>query len=295
MRVLSLFDGMSCGQLALNRAGIKVNKYYASEIDKHAIKITQTNFPNTIQLGDVTRWREWDIDWSSIDLLIGGSPCQGFSFAGKELNFEDTRSKLFFVYVNILNHIKQHNPNVKFLLENVIMKPRFQNVISEYLGVEPIHINSNVIAVANRNRLYWTNFEVGQPKPNGITFDDIRDDVDEWLSPTYIEKVKNWKAQQDPIKNATLINAKQKLPILTARGHNQSHSGMILVTDGTRYRYLTNNEAERAMTVPDNYTSCVSDKESAKCLGNGWTVDVIAHILKHLGSEKQIYKKKKLI
>lgn len=295
MRVLSLFDGMSCGQLALNRAGIKVNKYYASEIDKHAIKITQTNFPNTIQLGDVTRWREWDIDWSSIDLLIGGSPCQGFSFAGKELNFEDTRSKLFFVYVNILNHIKQHNPNVKFLLENVIMKPRFQNVISEYLGVEPIHINSNVIAVANRNRLYWTNFEVSPPKPNGITFDDIRQDVDEWLSPTYIEKVKNWKAQQDPIKNATLINAKQKLPILTARGHNQSHSGMILVTDGTRYRYLTNNEAERAMTVPDNYTSCVSDKESAKCLGNGWTVDVIAHILKHLGSEKQIYKKKKLI
>lgn len=135
MNVLSLFDGISCGRIALDRAGIKVNNYYASELDKHAIKVTQANWPETIQLGDVTKWREWDIDWSSIDLLIGGSPCQGFSFAGKQLAFDDPRSKLFFVYVDILNHIKDVNPYLKFLLENVKMKKEYLDVISETLGV----------------------------------------------------------------------------------------------------------------------------------------------------------------
>lgn len=133
MNVLSLFDGMSCGQIALNRIGITPAKYYAAELDKYAITVTQANYPNTIQLGDVTKWREWDIDWSSIDLLIGGSPCQGFSFAGKQLAFDDPRSKLFFVYVDILNHIKSVNPNVKFLLENVKMKKEFLDVITESL------------------------------------------------------------------------------------------------------------------------------------------------------------------
>ena len=295
MNVLSLFDGMSCGQLALKKIGVEIDRYYASEIDKHAIEVTMHNFPNTTQLGDVTKWRQWDIDWSKIDLLIGGSPCQGFSFAGKELNFEDPRSKLFFVYVDILNHIKEYNPNVKFLLENVVMKPRFQNVISEYLGVEPICINSSRLSAANRQRLYWSNFKVNAPKHLGITFDDIMEDNQDYLSDSYIEKVKNWKAQQDPIKNATLIGAKQKLPTLTARGHNQSHSGMILITDGTRYRYMTNVEAERAMTVPDGYTSCLSNKESAKCLGNGWTVEVIVHILKHMYNKQETFVRKKLI
>lgn len=135
MNVLSLFDGMSCGRIALERAGIEVNKYYASELDKYAIKVTQANWPETIHLGDVTKWREWDIDWSSIDLLIGGSPCQGFSFAGKQLAFDDPRSKLFFVYVDILNHIKSVNPGVKFLLENVKMKKEFLNVISDCLAL----------------------------------------------------------------------------------------------------------------------------------------------------------------
>ena len=130
MNVLSLFDGMSCGQIALNRIGIKPANYYASEVDKHAIKVTQANYPDTIQLGDVTKSREWGIDWSSIDLLMGGSPCQGFSFAGKGLAFDDPRSKLFFVYVDILNHIKSVNPNVKFLLENVKMKKEHMDVIT---------------------------------------------------------------------------------------------------------------------------------------------------------------------
>lgn len=122
MNVLSLFDGISCGRLALERAGITVDKYYASEIEPNAIKIAQKNWVDTIQLGDVTNWRKWNIDWASIDLLIGGSPCQGFSSAGKLLNFNDPRSKLFFEYVDIFNHIKQYNSDVKFLLENVKMK-----------------------------------------------------------------------------------------------------------------------------------------------------------------------------
>lgn len=122
INVLSLFDGMSCGQIAFNKAGFKINNYYASEIDKYAMKVSRENFPDTIYLGDIENWKSWAIDWSSIDFLIGGSPCQGFSFSGKGLAFDDPRSRLFFLYVDILNHIKQHNPDVKFLLENVRMK-----------------------------------------------------------------------------------------------------------------------------------------------------------------------------
>ena len=279
---MSLFDGISCGKVALDRAGIKVKNYYASEIDEYAMQVSKNNHPDIIQLGDVNAWRDWNIDWSQIDLLIGGSPCQGFSFAGKLLNFNDERSKLFFVYVDILNHIKRVNPNVKFLLENVKMKADYQNVISGYLGVEPMRINSSLVSAARRDRLYWVNFDVDMPEDRGITFDDINGNTTDWLSNTYIDKVSKWKAQQDPLKNVTYIGTKAKLPCLTARGYNQSHSGMILISDGTRYRYLTNNEAELAMTLPIDYTKGISDRERARCLGNGWTAEVIVHILKHL-------------
>ena len=279
---MSLFDGISCGKVALDRAGIKVKNYYASEIDEYAMQVSKNNHPNIIHLGDVNAWRNWNIDWSQIDLLIGGSPCQGFSFAGKLLNFNDERSKLFFVYVDILNHIKSVNPNVKFLLENVKMKADYQNVISGYLGVEPMRINSALVSAARRDRLYWVNFNVDMPEDRGITFDDINGNTTDWLSNTYIDKVSKWKAQQDPLKNVTYIGTKAKLPCLTARGYNQSHSGMILISDGTRYRYLTNNEAELAMTLPIDYTKGISDRERARCLGNGWTAEVIVHILKHL-------------
>lgn len=280
--VLSLFDGISCGRLALERAGIKVDKYYASEIDQFAMQVSKNNYPDIIQLGDVTDWKDWDIDWSKIDLLIGGSPCQGFSFAGNQLNFNDDRSKLFFEYVDILNHIKSVNPKVKFLLENVCMKKEYQDVISSYLGTAPIKINSSLVSAANRNRLYWTNFEFDVLADRNITFDDINDHSQDWLSNDYINKVSKWKAQQDPIKNATYIGTNSKLPCLTARGYNQSHSGMILISDGTRYRYLSNTEAELAMTLPVGYTYGISDRERARCIGNGWTVDVIAHIFNNL-------------
>lgn len=184
--VLSLFDGMSCGRLALERAGIKVKQYYASEIDKHAIKVTQHNYPNTIQLGDVTRWREWDIDWAKIGLVLAGSPCQGFSFAGKQLAFDDPRSALFFVFVEIWNHVKKHNPDAKFLLENVKMKKEHELVISNYMGIAPIEINSALVSAQNRDRLYWSNISaepyglfgdmqcmIPQPKDKGILLRDI--------------------------------------------------------------------------------------------------------------------------
>jgi len=173
MNVLSLFDGMSCGQIALNRIGLKPAKYYAAEIDKYAVQVTQANWPETVQLGDVTKWQEWDVDWKGIDLLIGGSPCQGFSFAGKQLAFDDPRSKLFFVYVDILKHIRALNPDVKFMLENVRMKKEYLEVISEQLGVEPVFINSNLVSAQNRQRFYWANWKIEQPKDKGILLADI--------------------------------------------------------------------------------------------------------------------------
>ena len=173
VNVLSLFDGISCGQQALERLGVEVGKYYASEIDKYAISITQKNYPDTIQLGDVAKWHEWDIDWGKIDLIIGGSPCQGFSMAGKQLAFDDPRSALFFVFVDIRNHIQKFNPDVKFLLENVRMKKEHLAVITEYMGVEPVMINSALVSAQNRVRFYWANWEITQPEDRGILLKDI--------------------------------------------------------------------------------------------------------------------------
>ena len=190
MNVLSLFDGMSCGQIALRELEIKVDRYYASEINKHAIKQTQLNFPDTIQLGDVRGVHAKDLP--KIDLLIGGSPCQGFSFAGKQLNFNDPRSALFFEFVRILNECRKINPDVKFLLENVRMKREYEQVISDTLGIKPVMINSALVSAQNRVRLYWSNIrtapdglfeiktDIPQPEDRGLFLRDIlEDDVDE--------------------------------------------------------------------------------------------------------------------
>lgn len=280
INVLSLFDGMSCGQIALNRLGIKVSKYYASEIDKAPMKVTQHNYPETIQVGDVTKLKGADLP--QIDLLIGGSPCQGFSFAGKQLNFEDPRSILFFEFVRLLDECKPKY----FLLENVKMKKEWQDVITDLLGVQPIRINSSKFTAAKRDRLYWTNIpNISEPIDKEISFDDINSNIDEWIEPERIERIAAWKAQQKPLKNATFIGRKSKLPCLTARGYNQYHSGMILITNGEKYRYLTNEEAEMAQGVPVGYTSICNDRERSHMLGNGWTVDVIAHIFSQLKNE----------
>ena len=170
INVLSLFDGMSCGQIALDKLGIEVDNYFASEIDKYAMQVTKHNYPNTKHIGDVTKVKGADLP--RIDLLIGGSPCQGFSFAGKQLNFDDPRSKLFFEFVRLL---KETKPKY-FLLENVRMKKEYQDIITEYLGIEPILINSALLTAHNRPRLYWTNIpNVEQPSDNSICFENIRD------------------------------------------------------------------------------------------------------------------------
>ena len=171
MNVLSLFDGMSCGQLALKRANIPYKKYFASEIDKYAIQITQKNFPDTVQLGDVNNWMNWNLP--KIDLLLGGSPCQGFSVAGYGLNFSDPRSQLFFRYVDCLQWYKP----TWFLLENVKMKKEWQEVISNLLGVQPIEIDSALVSAQSRKRLYWTNIpNITQPEDKGILLKDIIED-----------------------------------------------------------------------------------------------------------------------
>lgn len=185
MTVLSLFDGMSCGQIALREAGIKVDQYFASEIDRHAISQTQLNFPDTIQLGDVKTVSGYDLP--KIDLVLGGSPCQGFSLAGKQLNFDDPRSKLFFEFVRVLNEVRQVNPSVKFLFENVRMRKDYEAIISEHLGVQPVRINSSLVSAQNRLRLYWSNIrvkdgytDIPQPDDRGIFLKDILiDDIDE--------------------------------------------------------------------------------------------------------------------
>ena len=174
MNVLSLFDGISTGRLALQRAGITVDSYYASEIDQKAIKISRANWSDVIQIGDIEK-----IDLESlpkIDLLIGGSPCQGFSRAGKGLNFDDPRSRLFFKYVEVLEELKKKNPDIKFLLENVNMAHEWRDIITQYLGVEPVLINSRKVSAALRERLYWTNiWEVSQPEDKGVRLLDIID------------------------------------------------------------------------------------------------------------------------
>lgn len=223
MVILSLFDGMSCGQIALKELGIKIDKYFASEIDKHAIAQTQLNFPKTIQLGRVTEVKATDLP--PIDLLIGGSPCQGFSFAGKQLNFSDPRSVLFFEYVRILKETREINPNVLFLLENVRMKRQFEAVISEQLGLQPVMINSALVSAQNRVRLYWTNIrtrkeglfselytDIPQPKDKGLLLQDILEpNVPEryYLSEKTVANMLKHKERQQKAGNGFGIDIRQ--------------------------------------------------------------------------------------
>lgn len=255
--VLSLFDGMSCGQLALKRAGFNISKYYACEIDKYAIQVTQNNFPNTIQLGDVTKVNAKDL--SKVNLLIGGSPCQGFSFAGKQLNFDDPRSKLFFEYVRLLNQIREVNPNVFFLLENVVMKKEYQDVISQHLDVEPILINSSLVSAQNRKRLYWTNIaKISQPKDKGITWGDVREHGVNAQSYYYTEKAMQWLGRVSQKKNKTLTvhSDSDKMQMLEASHHkkysNQRFFGIVDLPNeiqsvgAMRGRYLVNGKRQDA-------------------------------------------------
>ena len=290
MNVLSLFDGMSCGQIALERACIHVDRYYASEVDKYAIQVTQQNYPNTVQLGDVTNWREWDIDWRSIDLLIGGSPCQGFSYSGKELNFNDPRSKLFFYYVEILNHIRSLNPNIKFMLENVKMRQAFADVITDKLGVTPLLIDSALLSAQRRLRYYWVNWDVQQPSDANIKLSSVlQSDYNYNPAKVVGRKLNEFGKRDDSLKqkNIQYLEVKADNSKMWCLTTVQKDSVLTPLSAGRHappyeYRRLTPVECERLQTVPDNYTDCVSNTQRYKMIGNGFTVDVIAHILKQL-------------
>jgi len=284
--ILSLFDGISAGRLALERAGIEVGTYYRSEIDKFANKVAMHHYPDDVQLGDVAKWREWDIDWASIDILIGGSPCQGFSFAGKQLAFNDSRSALFFVYVDILNHIKSLNPNVKFMLENVKMKKEFVEVINEHLGAEPVVINSALMSAQNRVRLYWCNWDLKQPEDKGILLRDVLEDIE---PDRPCERIKD--GNEGHIANATDFKAMEstkriygvdgKAPTLTTMGGGHREP-KVLIND-VQYRKLTPTECARLQTFPDGWAeSIVSNSQAYKAYGNSWTVEIVGHIFKSL-------------
>ena len=282
MNVLSLFDGMSCGQIALNKLGIKYDNYFASEIDKYAIQVTQKNYPNTKQIGSVVDVNGEDLP--KIDLLFGGSPCQGFSISGNKLNFEDQRSKLFFEFVRLLQEIKPKY----FMLENVgSMNSDIRDRISNILGCKPLHINSSLITAQHRNRYYWTNIPQSNIIENDVKFRDILEsNVD--CKYYYSKKVLN-RLDLEDIKRAGKAGYKCKgievdkcAPIVARhyKGMQSQHYPVIKEVDG--FRKLTPIECERLQTVPDNYTACVSNSQRYKLLGNGWTVDVIAHIFKGL-------------
>jgi len=415
INVLSLFDGMSCGQLALDQLGIPVANYYASEIDKFAIKVAKANYPNMVHLGDVREVethenllrvkhdkygmpKNWE-NHVKIDLLIGGSPCQGFSFAGKNLNFDDPRSKLFFEYVRLLKALKPKY----FLLENVKMKKESEQIISDMLGVEPVQINSNLVSAQNRKRLYWTNIPfAGMPEDRGVKLSDVleygfvdRDkshciDANYWKGgnlKTYFDKSRRQLVFSDDglchvgdadisdkhewinrvyhpegkaptltastgghtqpkvlVKGARIVNRRldaegkrkdndKSIPLQaqlelrdddktnclstvskdsvlanakilqTGRGYNKGglkaqdgkaptlstsswqHNNHLTFDEGITWRKLTPVECERLQTVPDNYTAHVSNTQRYKMLGNGWTIEVIKHLLAPMKGE----------
>lgn len=308
MKVLSLFDGISCGRLALERAGIKVDSYDAYEIESNAIKAAVTNFPDIIEHGDVTK-EDFVKFKGKIDLLIGGSPCQGFSSSGKQLNFNDPRSKLFFEYVRA---IKECQPKY-FLLENVVMKKEWSDIISSYLGVAPIEINSSLVSAQNRRRLYWTNIpNIAQPKDKHITLEDILEDV-EMNNPAAIRGRRINKATivgRRLDKNGHRQDYNKDIPItqcLEVRATNVDKSNCLTTVDKDNvltslpvgrypdvfnkklpFRYYTTKEMCRLQTLPDNYLDMIPITAARKALGNGWTVDVIAHIFSYLPKE---YKK----
>lgn len=289
INVLSLFDGMSCGRIALERLGIKIKNYYASEVDKHAIKVSQHNFPDIIKLGDVTKLKyEAGVLYSEfgefkcgkIDLLIGGSPCQSISNLGKQEGLSG-KSGLFYHYLRIKDECAPTN----FLLENVVGNKNAIKEISSLLHTEPALINSNMFSAQNRARLYWTDIKIDEFVDKQIKLTDILESglpEDSKLSIGRLNWILSEKGKQCINKKYASIDP-IKAQCLTARSDASWNSNY--VTRQGQLSKLTPVEYERLQTVPDNYTNCVSNSQRYKMLGNGWTVDVIAHILKNLNKE----------
>lgn len=304
INVLSLFDGMSCGQIALERASIRVDKYYASEIKESSIKITQKNYPNTIQLGDVELIDDDELSkLETIDLLIAGSPCKNLTFTvvnngNHNQGLKGEHSKLFYEYVRILDWIRDNgNPNVKFMLENVeSMKDKDRDIISSILKVEPIMINSNLVSAQDRKRYYWTNIKVdGVLTDKGITLSDIMLSKEE-VSALEVGRSRFWQKETFDFHG----DDKKIIATLHLNGHdiikrvynpNNKCGTLTAVTGGNhqkkvyqdgRCRKLTPLEYERLQNVPEGYTEGVSNTNRWSALGDGWTIDVIVHIFKGL-------------
>ena len=284
INVLSLFDGISCGQIALERTGIKVNNYYASEIDKHAIKVTQHNYPNTIQLGDVTKWKEWNIEWSKVNLLTAGFPCQAWSLAGKQGGISDPIGALAITLFEIFEHIKKENLNFCFLFENVKMKKQYLTYLNTLFNIDQIEINSSFVSAQHRKRLYWSNIVVEKRiEDKNLTLKDILDNnVEEKYNSRFYKKKEGTLSYKKSRKNIRTIHEKSKT--LLTGGHGISNSGSTNIFFNDDFiRIPTPRECERLQTLPENYTNIgITDAQRYHCIGNGWTVDVIAHIFSHL-------------
>jgi site-specific DNA-cytosine methylase len=298
MNVLSLFDGASIGRLACEKAGIKVDKYFASEVKPVAIKLTKFHFPNTIHIGDVTKvsykngvlyteTMEYEVD---IDMVIGGSPCQDFSslkmIHGEREGLEGEKSKLFYEYLRIL---KEVNPKY-FLLENVKMKPESEKELSEYLGVEGIHINSRLVSFQNRPRIYWTNIQgVTIPEDKNINFQDYKSTDYEYCKQFKVkrtpsrERMWNNGEGKNTIGNCANVTHSDKVYCLTRKQDRAPNSGLIEFEDFCRY--LTREELEMAQTWPVGYTNPVTYHQAQDLTGDGWTLDVIVHIFSFLPKE----------
>lgn len=297
--VLSLFDGISCGQLALKRAGIKVKRYYASEIKEIAIKVTMQHFPETVQIGDVTKVKydrenkkliteKGIFEAVDIDLVIGGSPCQNFSIARvsmgtKEIEgLEGEKSKLFYEYLRILREVQPKY----FLLENVKMKKESENELNEYMGVKGLHINSELVTFAKRPRIYWTNIPgVEIPEDKGVSFQSFKDTDPEYCREFKVkrtpsrERMWNQGKGRETESNCENVTYAEKVGCITRKQDRCPNSGLIECEDFCRY--LTRREIELAQTLPVGYTNALSYYQMQDVCGDGWTVDVIAHIFKH--------------
>lgn len=273
LKVLSLFDGISCGQIALEKAGFIVDEYFASEIKPHAIKCTKENYPNTKHIGSVLDVKANYLP--KIDLLIGGSPCKGISRLNKnQEGLEHSESRLFWEYVRLLNELKPKY----FLLENTHGNKEATNIITETLGVNPISINSKLVSAQNRPRYYWTNIPgVEQPKDKGITTKDIFDYSGELAHECRVKWLTNESGKKSVANGYTRVNPYPKSGCLTANGHKKWNENYLL-KDGV-YRYLSQTEIEKLQTLPIGYTKSLNYDDAYDCIGDGWTVDIITHIL----------------
>lgn len=283
MNVVSLFNGMNTGRQALENVGIKVDKYYSSEIKPHAIQLTQHHFPDTIQVGDVTKWREWDIDWKNIDLILSGSPCQDLSSAGKRAGINGEKSSLFFVFVEILNHIKSLNPKVLFLQENVGSANLLDiGIMSRALCVYPIRINSELLVAASRDRYYWSNIKT---KEYGI-FGDLITDIPQPKDKKLLFQNILTNGYTDRKKARAILESEERQLINKEKLYKRYIDlGMInIVFDNPEFkanenvRILNKIELCRLQGFPDDYCDILTRNKAASLLGDGWTLPIIEHI-----------------